>query len=510
MNFPRTSGRIGMKPRFVAAVSILPFMLSGCVTSIDNISTVRNGKKEAPIIYSAPVRSNVTPMSAPLRCYARKLKASGKRPLGIAVGDVKDYTGKQGQDEGFAITQGGALMAYSALGKLGDAVRLHERFDTRIAEAELVYMDHRQLGDGSNHSIDDPNNAGQKASVPWKPYFGGSIRQSEYFIVGGITELNYNIQSGGAEVAVNQVGPKARVYTMNVAVDLRIVGSQSLMVYDTVSVQKQVTGYEVGVGVFRFFGSNLFDINVGAKNAEPLQLGVRTAIEAGVLQLVASVADVDPTTCIPPELGPIKWDGANAAAVRAETSETTSSISLPDPAKPGSDAPASSTSLSMKASYAPEEEAGAATIATDDRFGRMDGSAKLDAGSVLDLSPADVAQRSQAADGGEFAVQFSGSGEDLDGMSQATIRQVADLVQGGRRVNLTISGRSDSGLSGQERATLERDRIRTVVAALLRHGISKAQASLLWQSSPDQAQLSQATLGDSGAGLREIARIRVG
>jgi len=495
--------------RLLAAVSILPLALSGCVTSMDNISTVRNGKKEAPIIYSAPVRSNVTPMSEPLRCYARKLKSSGRKPLGIAVGDVKDYTGKQGQDEGFAITQGGALMAYSALGKLGDAVRLHERFDTRIAEAELVYMDRRQLGDGSYHSIDDPNNAGEKASVPWKPYFGGSIRQSDYFIVGGITELNYNIQSGGAEIAVNQVGPKARVYTMNIAVDLRIVGSQSLMVYDTVSVQKQVTGYEVGVGVFRFFGSNLFDINVGAKNAEPLQLGVRTAIEAGVLQLVASVAGVDPTTCIPPELGPIKWDGANAAAVRAEASETTSSIGLPDPAKPGSGAPASSTSLSMKASYAPEEEAGA-TAAMDDRFGHLDASARLDAGTMLDLSPADLEKRSQAADGGEFAVQFSGSGKELDGMSQATIGQVANLVKGGRHVNLTVSGRSDRGLSGQERAALERDRIRTVVAELLRHGISKAQASLLWQSSPKQAQLNQATMGDSGAGLHEIARIRVG
>ena len=96
------------------------------------------------------------------------------------------------------------------------------------------------------------------------------------------------------------------------------------------------------------------------------------------------------------------------------------------------------------------------------------------------------------------------------GMSEATISQVADLVKGGRHVNLTVSGRSARGLSGQERAALERDRIRTVVAELLRHGISKAQASLLWQSSPNQAQLNQATMGDSGAGLREIARIRVG
>ena len=488
MNPPKTRPCTAIRSRLLAAIFAFPLILGGCVASTDNLGTVRNSKKEAPIIYSAPVRSNVTPMSEPLACFARTLKASNKKPLGIAVGDVKDYTGKQGQDEGFAITQGGALMAYSALGKLGDAVRLHERFDTRIAEAELVYMDRRQLGDGSYHSIDDPNQAGETASVPWKPYFGGSIRQSDYFIVGGITELNYNIQSGGAEIAISNVGPKARVYTMNIAVDLRIVGSQSLMVYDTVSIEKQLTGYEVGFGVFRFFGSNLFDINIGAKNAEPLQLGVRTAIEAGVLQLVASVAGVDPASCVPPELGPVRWDGANAAAVRAEVVETTASIDLPPPAKPAGGLPASSEGL----------------------LGQADAAAELDAGAILDLEPANVTERSQAADGGEFAVLFSGSAKELDGLSQATIRRVADLVQGGRRVNLTISGRSESDLSGQERAALERDRIRTVVALLLRHGISKAQASLLWKSFPDQAQINQATLADNATELREIARIRVG
>src|SRR5690606_38849023 len=96
----------------------------------------------------------------------------------------------------------------------------------------------RHLGDGVEHMIDDPT-TGEPASVPWKPYFGGKILQSDYFIVGGITELNYNIQSGGAEISIGNVGPKARRYTMSVAVDMRIVGTQSLMVYDTVSIEKQ-------------------------------------------------------------------------------------------------------------------------------------------------------------------------------------------------------------------------------------------------------------------------------
>lgn len=326
------------------ALLAAPLLLTGCMTSMADIGSIQHHEQEASVIVTSPVRNAATPMSEPLACLGKRIEASGKRPLGIAIGDVRDYTGKQGQDEGFAITQGGALMAYSALGKVGPSVRVHERFDTRVAEAELVYSNQRQLGDGRQHVVPDPV-TGIATTVPWKPYFGGTIRQSDYFVVGGITELNYNIQTGGAEVSVTNVGPRARVYTMNIAVDLRIVGTQSLMVYDTVSIEKQVSGYEVGGGVFRFFGSDLFDINVGAKNQEPLQLGVRTAIEAGVLQLVASVNGIDPTGCVPLELGPARWNGLNAAAVHADVREH----AVREQRRPGPAAP-------IVKSYAPIED----------------------------------------------------------------------------------------------------------------------------------------------------------
>jgi len=119
----------------LALATALPLILSGCMTAMADLSSVRHHKMEASVIHTSPVRNSATPMSKPLACFGERMKASGKRPLGLAIGDIKDYTGKQGQDEGFAITQGGALMAYSALGKIGSAIRLHERFDSRIAEA---------------------------------------------------------------------------------------------------------------------------------------------------------------------------------------------------------------------------------------------------------------------------------------------------------------------------------------------------------------------------------------
>src|SRR5690606_38373722 len=59
-----------------------------------------------------------------------------------------------------------------------------------------------------------------------------------------------------------------------------------------------IVGFEVGFDIFRFFGSNLWDVNLGAKNMEPLQLGVRIALEQGVLDLIGAVTQVDPTSCL--------------------------------------------------------------------------------------------------------------------------------------------------------------------------------------------------------------------
>ncbi len=62
-------------------------------------------------------------------------------------------------------------------------------------------------------------------------------------------------------------------------VDLRIVDTKTLMVVRTVSLTKQFNGYEVGLNVFRFFGSKLYDVDIGAKGQEPVQMGVRAALE---------------------------------------------------------------------------------------------------------------------------------------------------------------------------------------------------------------------------------------
>lgn len=270
--------------------ALLGLSLAGCVSMKQH----RLAPGEEPVLIGPSARNNRTPMDPAFSCF-RDALAGRHRRLVIAVGDVRDFTGKYSVNEGTAITQGGALMVASALGKLAGPVVLAERFDPVIGERELGYTDRRQLGDGRAHTV---TGAAGAANVPWLPYYGGSIAASDYYIVGGITELNYNIRSGGAEMRVGQVGPKLRTYTQSVAIDLRIVDTRSLLVARTISLTKQFTGYEVGFNTFRFFGSELFDVNVGAKGQEPLQLGIRTTLEEATMRLVAAVAGRDPGECL--------------------------------------------------------------------------------------------------------------------------------------------------------------------------------------------------------------------
>ena len=286
--------------RFARSLAALALVAasSGCAVVPDDMRRETLNDGDVPLVLTSKPTPNNTPLTGMLVCYGDRLQHANKGHIALTVGNIRDYTGKQNDLEGLLVTQGGALMAYSALGHLVPGISLYERFDTQIADAELAYMANRHLGDGTLHETIDQQ-TGQPTQVPWKPYYGGGVLQSDYYIVGGITELNFNIQSGGGELSVNNVGGKGRIYTMNIGVDLRIVGTQTLKVYDTVSIQKQITGYEVGADIFRFFDNDLWDVNTGAKNQEPLQLAIRMAIESGVMEIVSTVTGVAPIGCSP-------------------------------------------------------------------------------------------------------------------------------------------------------------------------------------------------------------------
>ncbi|MEO9132845.1 MAG: CsgG/HfaB family protein [Sphingomonas sp.] len=426
------------------ALAALAVGLSGCAV----MHGVRLGAGEAPTLVGPAVRDNRTPMDAALSCFGGQIASGRGRPLVIGVGDVRDYTGKYSLNEGNAITQGGALMVSSALGKLGGAVGLAERFDPTIGERELAYTDRRQLGDGLVHSV--VGQAGS-AQVPWLPYYGGSIAASDYYIVGGITELNYDIRSGGVDTELNQVGPKVRTYTQSVAIDLRIVDTRTLLVAKTISLTKQFTGYEVGFNLFRFFGSNLFDINVGAKGQEPLQLGIRTALEEATMRLVGAVSRADPGPCLLRR----SWSAAGAAPTLVT-------------------APAVAVAAS-----------GSAGKGVEVPINAVPGRAVSSAGAVVDLP-------------------YEFGSATLSGGTLALLDRVV-AASGKGSVEVRIVAPDTESLDPGKRDALTDQRLAALIAALVARGIAPGAFATVWRANPADTSVHR-----DGPGLQDIARLRIG
>jgi len=435
----RRPGRLAGKGAVLLA--LLASGLGGCV----RLHQARLAADEVPTLIGSAVRDNRTPMDGALACFGAELLAAHGRPPVIAVGDVRDYTGKYSVNEGNAITQGGALMVTSALGKLGGAVTLAERFDPTIAERELGYTDRRQLGDGVVHDV--AGTAGGAGKVPWLPYYGGSIAASDYYIVGGITELNYDIRSGGVDVAVSQLGPKARTYTESVAIDLRIVDTRSLVVVRTISLTKQFTGYEVGFDLFRFFGSNLFDVDAGAKGQEPLQLGVRTALEEATLRLVGAATRRDPAACL---------SHSAAVAIPRSPAETIASAAAAPAARLASLHP-----INALASAGGARAAGAAAV------------------------PFEFASAAPAATADAL----------FERIATAAAKATLDIV---------LVAHETEALDPARREALTDQRVAAVVAALRARGV-RGPVSVVWRPDP-----SGPAVRSAASGFQDVARLRIG
>jgi curli biogenesis system outer membrane secretion channel CsgG len=267
-------------------------------------------------IGDAPVTANPTAYSPALDClnaYARQNNAPAPR---IAVGRILDYTGTVNEDGGRRITQGASLMAMSAFAKAG--ARLVERFDTSVTELELRYANNRLIGQEGDENV--------------RRIYAGQMPGSDFYFVGGITELNYNIRSMGVDAqgghtdardGVGNVG--ARLYVMNIALDFRLIDTRTLEVVDVISYQKQIIGREVRAGVFSFFDDTFIDIAAGERALEPVQLAVRAGVERAVVQVMSRFYSVnDSSVC--------------EAAIQAEG----------DPMGPGQPAPAlSQTSVAI-------------------------------------------------------------------------------------------------------------------------------------------------------------------
>ena len=257
-------------------------MLSACGT-IPKMDAERYVKP----IGGASVTANLTNYSQQLDCLGDYLKQANVAPSRFAVGRVEDFSGKQDLVNGKRMTQGAALMVISALAHT--RLPIVERLDTSVAELELKYTDNKLIGDMPAA----PDN-------PFRRTVAGTVLGSDYHIVGGITEVNYNVRSGSLETTVSSVGASGRYAVLDVAIDLRLVNTRTLQVMDVASVQKQIIGTEIRAGIFRFLSESVIDINAADKAQEPIQKAVRMLTERAVFQLVAGLYKVPAGQCEAP------------------------------------------------------------------------------------------------------------------------------------------------------------------------------------------------------------------
>ncbi len=241
-------------------------------------------------IGSAPVLNNPTPYTDALYCMGEHFTGEeAPVPHVISVGKILDYTGKDDIETGRRLTQGAALMAMSALGKAG--VPQVERFDTSVTELEIKFADNQLIGDKEDQT-------GVRRLI------AGEIPGSGYHLIGGITELNYNIRSNEGEVLYDIVSFGARYYVMNIGLDLRLIHTKSLRVIETVSYQKQIIGRELRGGLFEFFDGKLLDLGLGERSLEPIQLAVRSVVERAVFELMRELNHLPDDACADRLYGP--------------------------------------------------------------------------------------------------------------------------------------------------------------------------------------------------------------
>jgi hypothetical protein len=345
---------------------------------------------------------------------------------------------------------------------------------------------------------------------------------------------------------------------------MRIVDTKTLLVLKTVSLTKQFTGREVGFNIFRFFGSDLFDINIGSKAQEPLQLGIRATLEEATMRLVASVARIDPEPCLAirtaryadkpaeklygqalagrPILNPL------VAAQRKVLEQRAQGIQAPDAALPGlvknnptvgapavqtepgrlPVAPPSRTAdkarpappppppipgssgmqpVSVPVSAAPASvprPALASPVAAPVSVARTVEPAKAPAAVVSQLlNRVTAAGSGSAEDASALQVQFEFGAVTIASASISAIDTIAARWQRGS-VNVTLVARDIENLDPAKRDALIDQRLAILLFALERKGVPKTAIRTTWRPARNDA-----TIYRDGPGLQEIAKIRL-
>jgi curli production assembly/transport component CsgG len=210
-----------------------------------------------------------------------QLPPAESKPV-VAVYQFADKTGQRKAREGIAdfstaVTQGSTEMLIDALKSAGNGswFRVVERqgLDNLVRERQIIRSARQDIAKAK----------GEEEAQGIQPLlFAGMI------IEGGIIGYDTNILSGGRGARTLGIGISRQYRKDVVTVSIRAVSVLTGEVLLNVQSKKTILSYGSGGDIFRFIeeGTQLIEYEDGVGKNESVTYAVRTAIEAGVLELI--------------------------------------------------------------------------------------------------------------------------------------------------------------------------------------------------------------------------------
>ena len=208
------------------------------------------------------------------------LPPAKEKPI-VAVYEFQDLTGQRKQLDQYAsfstaVTQGANAMIVDALKTAGGGTwfRVVERtgLDHLVRERQIIRSARQEWADAK----------GEETNGIAPLLFAGMI------IEGGIIGYDTNLKTGGRGARTLGIGFSKQYRQDAVTVSIRAVSVLTGEVLLNVQSRKTILSYGSGGDVFRFIeeGTQLVEIEDGVGNNESVTYATRSAIEAGVLELI--------------------------------------------------------------------------------------------------------------------------------------------------------------------------------------------------------------------------------
>jgi curli production assembly/transport component CsgG len=105
---------------------------------------------------------------------------------------------------------------------------------------------------------------------------------------GGIVGYDSNVATGGSGARYFGIGASEEYRVDTVTVVMRLVSVSTGRVLLSVATEKTIASQKTGADVFKFLdmGTKALEMETGYSVNEPVNYAVRTAIEAGVMELI--------------------------------------------------------------------------------------------------------------------------------------------------------------------------------------------------------------------------------